>query len=104
MWYVSTFSHTTGKTYVSSGKDIEKGPWKTVSFTPCFHDNTLFFDDDGRVYIIYGAGTLRLAELNSDASGVKAGTAETVIIENAGAPAGDNLMLPAEGSQLFKVS
>lgn len=102
-WYVSTFSHTTGKTYVFSTKDIERGPWKAVSFTPVLHDNTLFFDDDGRVYMIYSAGKLMLVELNADASGLKAGTSEQVLIENASAPAGENIMLPAEGSQLFKV-
>jgi len=103
-YYVSTFSHTTGKTYVYSTKDIERGPWKASSFAPALHDNTLFFDDDGRVYMIYSAGRLMLVELNADASGIKAGTAEQVIIENASAPAGDNIMLPAEGSQLFKVN
>lgn len=103
-FYVSTFSHTTGKTYVYSTKDIERGPWKVSSFSPALHDNTLFFDDDGRVYMIYGAGKLMLVELNPDASGIKAGTPEQVIIENASAPAGDNIMLPAEGSQLFKIN
>jgi beta-xylosidase len=34
---------------------------------------------------------------------VKEGT-ERVLIENASEPAGDNIMLPAEGSQLFKVN
>ena len=57
-YYVSTFSHTTGKTYVYSTQDIEKGPWRVSSFTPALHDNTLFFDDDGRVYMIYSAGDL----------------------------------------------
>jgi beta-xylosidase len=42
-------------------------------------------------------------ELKDDLSGVKAGT-EKVLIENASAPAGDNIMLRAEGSQLFKVN
>ncbi len=103
-YYVSTFSHTTGKTYVYSTKDIERGPWRASSFAPALHDNTLFFDDDGRVYMIYGVGKLILVELNSDVSGIKAGTKEQVIIENASAPAGDNIMLPAEGSQLFKIN
>lgn len=75
-----------------------------VSFRPGFHDHSLFFDDDGRVYLIYGAGKLRLVELNADASGIKPGTAEQVIIENASAPAGTNINLQAEGSQLFKVN
>lgn len=102
-YYVSTFAQTTGKTYVYSTKDPEKGPWKMAAWTPSLHDHSLFFDDDGRVYMIYGAGKVRLVELNADASGVKPGTSEQVIIENASAPAGSNIMLSAEGSQLFKI-
>jgi beta-xylosidase len=103
-FYVSTFAQTTGKTYVYSTKDIEKGPWKAASWKPAFHDHSLFFDDDGRVYMIYGSGKLKLVELNADASGVKPGATEQVIIENASAPAGSNIMLPSEGSQLFKIN
>jgi beta-xylosidase len=103
-FYVTTFAQTTGKTYIFSTKDIEKGNWKKVSFSPSYHDHTLFFDDDGRIYMIYGAGKLKLIELNEDLSGVKPNTTEQVVIENASAPAGDNIMLNSEGSQLFKVN
>jgi len=103
-YYVSTFAQTTGKTYVYSTKDIEKGPWKVSSFSPSLHDNSLFFDNDGRVYMIYSVGKLRLVELNADASGIKPGTTEQVIIENASSPAGPDIALGAEGSQLFKVN
>src|SRR6185503_18822692 len=48
IYYVSTFAQTTGKTYIYSTNDIETGPWKTNSFKPAFHDNSLFFDDDGK--------------------------------------------------------
>lgn len=102
-YYVSTFAQTTGRTHIYSTRNIEKGPWKVSSFRPSFHDHSLFFDDDGRVYLIYGAGKLKLVELNEDASGIKPGTTEQVIIENASAPAGTNINLQAEGSQLFKV-
>lgn len=104
LFYVSTFAQTTGKTYVFTTRNIEKGPWKRYSFKPSYHDHSLFFDDDGRVYMIYGAGKLRIVELNADASGVKPGTKEEVLIENASAPSGSNVGLPAEGSQLFKVN
>jgi beta-xylosidase len=103
-YYVSTFAATSGKTHIYSTKNIDKGPWKAVSFRPSFHDHSLFFDDDGRVYLIYGAGKLRLVELNADASGIKPGTTEQVIIDNASAPAGTNINLQAEGSQLYKVN
>ncbi|MDX9812515.1 MAG: glycoside hydrolase 43 family protein [Bacteroidales bacterium] len=103
-FYVSTFSQTTGKTYIFSTKDIEKGPWKKHSFSPSLHDNSLFFDDDGRIYMLYSAGRIRLVELSEDLSGIKPGTEEKIIIENASAPAGNNINLQAEGSQLFKVN
>lgn len=103
VFYVSTFAQTTGRTYVFTTKDIEKGPWKVSSFKPSYHDHSIFFDDDGRVYLIWGAGKLRLLELNADASAVKPGT-EQVLIENASTPAGPDIGLPAEGSQLFKVN
>jgi beta-xylosidase len=101
-FYVSTFAQTTGKTYIFSTRDIEKGPWVAHIFKPSYHDNTIFFDDDGRIFMIYGAGKLRILELKEDLSGIKEGT-EKVLIENASAPAGDQIMLGAEGSQIFKV-
>jgi len=102
-FYLSTFSGTTNSTYIYSTQNIEKGPWKLQKFSPSYHDHTIFFDDDGSIYLIWGAGELHMAELNEDLSGVKDGT-EKVLIENASAPAGDNIMLRAEGSQLFNVN
>ncbi|MFW5656241.1 MAG: glycoside hydrolase 43 family protein [Bacteroidota bacterium] len=101
-YYVSTFSATTGKTYIFSTKDIENGPWKEHSFSPSLHDNTLFFDDDGKIFLIWGAGTLRYVELKEDLSGTRPET-ERVLIKNANKPIKEDIMLPAEGSQLFKV-
>lgn len=103
-YYVSTFAQTTGKTYVFSTRNIEKGGWKVSSFKPSYHDHSLFFDDDGRVYMVYGAGEIKLLELEQDASKVKAAVPEKIIISNASKPAGDNINLKAEGSQLFKVN
>lgn len=103
IFYLSTFAQTTGKTYVFTTKDIENGPWTVHSFSPSFHDHSLFFDDDGKVYLIYDAGNLKLVELKADASGVKPGAVVQELIQNASAPAGSNIMLPAEGSQLFKI-
>jgi beta-xylosidase len=100
-YYISTFSQTTGKTYIFSTRNIEKGPWKEISFNPSLHDNTLFFDDDGRIYMIYGNIKLRIVELNADLSGPVAGT-DQVLIENTSLPSGPDSGL-GEGSQLFKV-
>ena len=101
IYYLSTFSGTTGKTYIYSTKNIEKGPWKKVVLNHSYHDHSILFDDDGKVYLVWGAGKLEIIELNTDLSGVKEET-KRVLIENASAPAGNNIMLNSEGSQLFK--
>ncbi len=101
-YYVSTFSGTTHKTYIFSTKNIEKGPWKLITLNAQYHDHSIFFDDDGKIYIIWGAGKLMIAELKDDLSGVKEGS-EKVLIADVNAPAGNNVGL-GEGSQLFKVN
>jgi beta-xylosidase len=103
-FYATTFSSTTGRTHVYRTKDIEKGPWAENSFRPALHDHSLFFDDDGRVYMLHGAGNLRLVELTADVSGIKPGGVDQVIIANASQVAGPNLGLPAEGSQMQKIN
>ncbi|MDO4558910.1 MAG: family 43 glycosylhydrolase, partial [Planctomycetia bacterium] len=69
-FYVSTFSGTTGKTYIYRTRDIERGPWTESSFTPVLHDHTLFSDDDGKIYMISGAGRITLTQLREDLSGI----------------------------------
>jgi beta-xylosidase len=102
IYYVSTFSGTTNKTYIFSTKDIEKGPWKRIVLDHSYHDHSILFDDDGKVYMVWGAGKLEIIELKNDLSGVKEET-KRILIENASAPAGNNIMLNSEGSQLFKI-
>lgn len=101
VFYVATFAQTTGKTYIYSTKDIEKGPWKTVSFKPAYHDCSLFFDDDGHNYLIYGNHKLHIVELNEGLTDTKKET-DKILIEDATAPSGKP-GLGAEGSQLFKI-
>lgn len=103
-YHVTTFAQTTGRTHIYRTKDIEKGPWQVSSFKPMLHDHSLIFDDDGRVYMLYGGGDLRLVELNEDLSGLKPGGFNQVIITNASAVAGPDIGLNAEGSQLIKVN
>lgn len=102
MYIVSTFAQTTNKTYIYKTKDIEKGPWERITFSPAYHDHTLWFDDDGKIYIIWSVRKLMIAEMKEDLSGVKEGT-ERVLIEDANAPLGKNVGL-GEGSQLFKAN
>lgn len=56
------------------------GEWTLVSRPRHFHDASLFFDDDGRVYVFYDGGTIRVRELNADLSDVKEGGVDQPVI------------------------
>ncbi|PAP75036.1 glycoside hydrolase family 43 protein [Rubrivirga marina] len=103
-FYLAVFSYTTGETYIYTTGDVENGPWHKESLGDLYHDQSLFFDDDGRVYLIYGGGgDFQILELEADASAVKRGGVDRVLVQDVGSPAGDDLGLHGEGAQLFKV-
>ncbi|MCQ2973395.1 MAG: glycoside hydrolase 43 family protein [Bacteroidales bacterium] len=102
-FFVSTFDQVTAKTYFFTTDNIESGKWERHEFEPSLHDHTVVFEEDGHVYMINGNGKIFIREIEPDFSGVKPNT-EKVLIENAGLPAGEDLMLGAEGSQMFKIN
>ena len=105
VFYASTFSYTSGRTHIYTTRDPERGPWKEMSFEPVLHDHSLFFDDDGRVYMVYGGGRITLVELKSDLSGIKPGGVNKVLIENVNTVFGTDLGgLNGEGSHLSKIN
>jgi beta-xylosidase len=105
VFHASTFSANTGRTHIYTTRDPERGPWKETSFEPLLGDHSLFFDDDGRVYMVHGGDRIMLTELKSDLSGTKPGGVNKVIIEHVNAVFGaDQGGLKGEGSQLFKVN
>lgn len=55
-----------------------EGPWKRTVFPEYLYDPGLFFDDDGRVYVAHGQGTIKLTELEADVRSVKPGTEKVI--------------------------
>jgi beta-xylosidase len=105
MFHASTFSANTGRTHIYSTRDPDHGPWKETSFAPSLGDHSLFFDDDGRVYMVCGSGRISLVELEPDLSGIKPGGVNRVIVDSVNALFGaDQGGLKGEGSQLFKIN
>ena len=105
IYYVTTFASTSGKTHIYTTKNIERGPWKAISFRPSLHDHSLFFDDDGKVYMLYGNRRLSLVELKEDLSGIQEGGVNQTVVENSTQPTmniGNSSL--GEGSQLFKLN
>ena len=64
-----------GDTYIFTA-DKAEGPWKILSRMRHFHDCSLFFDDDDRVYVVYGTG--EMMELKPDLSDVIEGTHQQI--------------------------
>jgi beta-xylosidase len=104
MFYATMSALNTGKTYVFKTPDIESGKWEASSFTPLLYDASLFFDDDGRVYMACQTGDIRLVELNADLSGIKPGGFDRVIIPDASRAAGPDVGMAAEGSHMHKIN
>ncbi|MDR7295120.1 beta-xylosidase [Pelomonas aquatica] len=105
VFHASTFSYTSGRTHIYTTRDPERGPWKETSFEPAMHDHSLFFDDDGRVYMVHGGGRIRLTELKPDLNGIKPGGVNKVLIENVNTIFGTDLGgLNGEGTHLSKIN
>lgn len=99
IFYVGFLSYSTGKSYIYYTKDIENGRWERFVFDEGFHDMSLLFDVDGRVYIIYGGGDIWCVELEKDLSAVKPET-KRKIISDAGLTPG----CLAEGAHAYKIN
>ena len=99
MFYVVFAAFSTGKTYIYKTPDIASGQWQKHELEGVYHDMSLLFDDDGRVYMVYGAGTLKVIELTPDATAIKPGGLDKVIIPNADITGGNSL---AEGAHIYK--
>ena len=69
-------------------------PWKHNRIEQGLHDLSVLFDDDGKIYAVYGARTIRIVELNHDLTALVPGT-DRVLIEPA--------LGMGEGSHFYKI-
>ena len=98
-FYVSFVANDTGKTYLYTADKIE-GPWKKSTIQGFYHDMSLFWDDDGRVFVVHGNMEIHLTELEADLSGPKKDGVNKVIISDDR----ENVNLGYEGSHLYKIN
>ena len=100
VYYALFVANDQHKTYLYRTEDIENGPWVRNEIEGYFmHDASLLFDDDGRIWVVWGNGSLYLAELEPDGSAVKAGTEAQLLIESPR----DGWNLRAEGSHFYHI-
>ena len=98
MFYVVFVCNDTWKTYLYRSPKIE-GPWVKSEISGFYHDSSLLFDDDGRVYIVYGNTKIYLTELDAELKGPKEGGLHRLIVEDVEKP-----RLGYEGSHLYKIN
>lgn len=98
-FYVSFVANDTHKTYLYTADKIE-GPWHKSEIKGFYHDMSLLFDDDGKIYCVSGNMNISLTEMESDLSGPKAGGINKVIIRDNP----ENVILGYEGSHVYKIN
>jgi beta-xylosidase len=105
IYYVVTFSYTSGRTHFYTTDDIENGTWTESSVPRVYHDPSLFFEDDGSVYLVYGINDIRIIELMPDLSTLKQGGLDQIIIPDAKqiADIDTGFYVPAEGAHIHKI-
>jgi beta-xylosidase len=97
IFYVCFVANDTGKTYLYQSKDI-MGPWSKQYVDGFYHDCSLLFEEDDRIYIVYGNKEIWLTELKTDLSGPKLGGLHRRIVKDTG-----NVSLGYEGAHLYKI-
>ncbi|OZG61104.1 arabinofuranohydrolase [Bifidobacterium myosotis] len=89
-------ANDTQRTYVLEASD-PAGPWTKRVIDGLYYDNSVLYDDDGRVYIVHGNTRLHLTEMEPDLSGPKSGGIDRIIAED-----DPNADLGYEGSHIYK--
>ncbi len=70
------------------------GPWTRSELKQSFHDLSVLFDEDGKVYVIWGYGAIQMAQLNDDLSDMIPGSQRNIIPAEAGM---------GEGTHFYKI-
>lgn len=97
IFYVLFIANDTHKTYLYQSNNVD-GPWQKTEVKGFYHDASLFFDDDERVYIIYGNTDIWLTELSADLTGPKENGMHRLLVTDK-----SNHNLGYEGSHFYKI-
>ena len=103
--WAPSFRYHNGKFYIFSNVNRHntqlftatdpKGPWVHTELRKSFHDLSVLFDDDGKVYVVWGYDEVRLAELNDSLTDIKPGSEQVIVQGGSGA---------GEGSHFYKIN
>ena len=100
IFYICFVANDTHKTYIFSSPNIT-GPWEKYTLEGFYHDNSILFDDDGKVYIVYGNRHIYIKELNISGNKLNDNTPsnpEKLIISDQ-----NDAYLGYEGAHFYKI-
>jgi beta-xylosidase len=97
-FYVCFVANDTGRTYLYQTEDI-LGSWRKQYIEGFYHDCSLLFDEDDRVYIVYGGNEIWLTELEPDLTRPRQGGLHRLIVRDKG-----NVALGYEGAHFYKIN
>ncbi len=97
-FYVCFVANDTQKTYLYIADNIE-GPWEKRTMEGFYHDCSILFDDDDKVYIAYGNRTIHLTQLKEDLSGPLEGGLNRVVVQDS-----NETGLGYEGTHMYKIN
>lgn len=113
VFFVCFVANDTHKTYVYTSRSID-GPWEKNVLEGFYHDNSILFDDDGRVYIIWGNKNIYIKELTicktitgqkeTNSAGVTLSDTEKETEQKLIISDSDDVYLGYEGSHFYKIN
>jgi beta-xylosidase len=88
------FSNVNGETTQLFTARDPKGPWTRTPMKVSLHDLSVLFDDDGKVYAVFGFDEVHIVQLTDDLTGIVPGSDRIAIPRGAGM---------GEGSHFYKI-
>jgi beta-xylosidase len=88
------FSNVNGQTTQHFSATTPRGPWTRTPMKKSLHDLSVLFDDDGKVYVVWGYQEMHFAQLDSALIDIVPGTERVLFAKDAGM---------GEGAHFYKI-
>ena len=88
------FTNVNGQTTQHFTAHNPRGPWTRTSMKKSLHDLSVLFDDDGKVYVVWGYQDMHFAQLDSSFTDIVPGSERVLFAKDAGM---------GEGAHFYKI-
>jgi xylan 1,4-beta-xylosidase len=78
------FANVNGQTTQMFRSTSPRGPWTQTPMKRSFHDLSVLFDDDGKIYVVWNYADVRIAQLNAGLTDIVPGSERLLIPKKEG--------------------